>query len=163
MSGAGELERPAFNGFLLWYAVLHCAGAVALFAAFTAAGAFAVVFGVVDLAMIERRAVAIQLLWFGVSALFAVVLVIGVGWRHGINFRQSCLGFFAGSFLSWFGRLPLTVGSWIAAGGFPYVGNWPPVVGLILAYGVILTVIIRRKRRNSLTRRRRAALIEPFS
>jgi len=163
VTGLADMEPPPFNGFLLWYAILHCVGAVAMFAAFTAAGAFVVAFGIVDLAGIESQAVAIQLLWFAIGTLFAIALVIIVAWHHGMNLRQAILGFFAGSFLSWFGRLPLTVGAWMAAGGFPYLGNPPPVIALILAYGVVLTVIIRRKRRRSLDRRRRAALVEPFS
>jgi hypothetical protein len=54
-----DIESPPFNSFLLWYAILHCVGAVALFAMVTAAGALMVAFGFVDLAMIERRAVEI--------------------------------------------------------------------------------------------------------
>jgi hypothetical protein len=158
-----DLESPPFNNFFLWYAILHCVGAVAMFAAFTAAGALMVAIGVVDLAIIERRAVEIQLLWTAVSALFAIALAFIVGWHHGINFRQGFLGFFGGSFLSWFGRLPLIVGSWVVAGSFPYLQNLPAVVAMILAYAFVLTVIIWRKRRHSLNRRRRAALIEPFT
>jgi hypothetical protein len=74
------------------------------------------------------------LLWTAVSALFAIALVFIVGWHHGINFRQGFLGFFGGCFLSWFGRLPLVVGSWVAAGSFPYLQNLVAVAALILAY-----------------------------